>query len=247
MYTLCFFMCCILTYCFFGVSETIQKFRCLRKNAQIVLMNSMEKAIWNWMDTYPNEFADLQVSVSLFKCNMIPRIKLWCSLLSLPFLQRLHFMVAQWLMSTTFLVYHLLLEILQVQLGDNPGELCALASIFPSSLEPSGPIHSCFFGSTATSLSRGTSWLSCSTSLICWGGWMPTLTLELFDFLYCEYFQWILSKSHQWLAYCILSINLGWCLFPTAVVLSNSSVPWVGDYSSGHNTTREAPLITVPL
>lgn len=24
-------------------------------------MNSLEKAIWNWMDTYPNEFADLQV------------------------------------------------------------------------------------------------------------------------------------------------------------------------------------------
>ncbi|KAK4305959.1 hypothetical protein Pmani_022180 [Petrolisthes manimaculis] len=42
------------------LNETIQKFRCLRKNAQIVLMNSLEKAIWNWMDTYPNEFADLQ-------------------------------------------------------------------------------------------------------------------------------------------------------------------------------------------
>ncbi|XP_047489156.1 neurofibromin-like [Penaeus chinensis] len=42
------------------LNETIQKFRSLRKNAQIVLMNSLEKAIWNWMDTYPNEFADLQ-------------------------------------------------------------------------------------------------------------------------------------------------------------------------------------------
>jgi hypothetical protein len=24
-------------------------------------MTSLEKAIWNWMDTYPHEFADLQV------------------------------------------------------------------------------------------------------------------------------------------------------------------------------------------
>ncbi|XP_063853822.1 neurofibromin-like isoform X3 [Scylla paramamosain] len=42
------------------LTETIQKFRSLSKKAQIVLMSSMEKAIWNWMDTYPNEFADLQ-------------------------------------------------------------------------------------------------------------------------------------------------------------------------------------------
>jgi hypothetical protein len=43
------------------ISETNQKFRSLRKNAQIVLMTSMERAIWNWMATYPAEFADLQV------------------------------------------------------------------------------------------------------------------------------------------------------------------------------------------
>ncbi|KAG0717114.1 Neurofibromin [Chionoecetes opilio] len=42
------------------LNETIQKFRSLSKKAQIVLMSSLEKAIWNWMDTYPNEFADLQ-------------------------------------------------------------------------------------------------------------------------------------------------------------------------------------------
>lgn len=34
--------------------------KALRKNAHICLMNSLEKAIWNWLDTYPNEFADLQ-------------------------------------------------------------------------------------------------------------------------------------------------------------------------------------------
>ncbi|XP_049859509.1 neurofibromin isoform X2 [Schistocerca gregaria] len=42
------------------LNETIQKFRLLKKTANLVLMNSLEKAIWNWMDTYPNEFADLQ-------------------------------------------------------------------------------------------------------------------------------------------------------------------------------------------
>ncbi|XP_066962551.1 neurofibromin isoform X3 [Macrobrachium rosenbergii] len=42
------------------LNETIKTFRSLRKNTQIVLMTSLEKAIWNWMDTYPSEFADLQ-------------------------------------------------------------------------------------------------------------------------------------------------------------------------------------------
>lgn len=41
-------------------NETIQKFRLLKKSAHLVLMNSLEKAIWNWMDTYPHEFAELQ-------------------------------------------------------------------------------------------------------------------------------------------------------------------------------------------
>lgn len=40
--------------------ETIQKFKQLKKSAHLVLMNSLEKAIWNWMDTYPYEFADIQ-------------------------------------------------------------------------------------------------------------------------------------------------------------------------------------------
>lgn len=41
-------------------NEAIQKFRLLKKSAHLVLMNSLEKAIWNWMDTYPHEFAELQ-------------------------------------------------------------------------------------------------------------------------------------------------------------------------------------------
>ena len=44
------------------VLEAIQKFRLLKKSAHLVLMNSLEKAIWNWIDTYPYEFAELQKS-----------------------------------------------------------------------------------------------------------------------------------------------------------------------------------------
>ncbi|KAJ8938296.1 hypothetical protein NQ318_020355 [Aromia moschata] len=40
--------------------EAISKFRLLKKSAHLVLVNSLEKAIWNWMDTYPYEFAELQ-------------------------------------------------------------------------------------------------------------------------------------------------------------------------------------------
>lgn len=50
--------------------EAIQKFKLLRKTAHLVLMNSLEKAIWNWMDTYPYEFAELQKNPNeeLSKC-----------------------------------------------------------------------------------------------------------------------------------------------------------------------------------
>jgi hypothetical protein len=52
--------------------ESIQKFRLLKKPAHLVLITSLEKAIWNWMDTYPNEFADLQVFNSGYVCAIIP-------------------------------------------------------------------------------------------------------------------------------------------------------------------------------
>ncbi|KAL0809300.1 hypothetical protein ABMA28_011514 [Loxostege sticticalis] len=42
------------------LTESIQKFKLLRKSAHIVLVASLEKAIWNWMDTYPQEFAEVQ-------------------------------------------------------------------------------------------------------------------------------------------------------------------------------------------
>ncbi|KAK2723883.1 hypothetical protein QYM36_002292, partial [Artemia franciscana] len=50
--------------------ESISKFRVLRKHVHLTLMFSLEKAIWNWMDTYPQEFADLQKTPNedLAKC-----------------------------------------------------------------------------------------------------------------------------------------------------------------------------------
>lgn len=42
------------------LTEANQKFRLLKKSAHLVLMNSLEKAIWNWLETYPDEFAELQ-------------------------------------------------------------------------------------------------------------------------------------------------------------------------------------------
>ncbi|XP_046387119.1 neurofibromin isoform X3 [Ischnura elegans] len=52
------------------LTETIQKFRLLKKSAHLVLITSLEKAIWNWMDTYPPEFAELQrkPNENLSKC-----------------------------------------------------------------------------------------------------------------------------------------------------------------------------------
>ena len=41
--------------------ETISKSKLLRKSVHLVLIASLEKAIWNWMDTYPHEFSEIQV------------------------------------------------------------------------------------------------------------------------------------------------------------------------------------------
>lgn len=40
--------------------EGVTKFKQLRKNAQQLYVTSLEKAIWNWIETYPFEFADYQ-------------------------------------------------------------------------------------------------------------------------------------------------------------------------------------------
>ncbi|KAF7274462.1 hypothetical protein GWI33_012883 [Rhynchophorus ferrugineus] len=40
--------------------EGVIKFKQLRKNAQQLFVISLEKAIWNWIETYPSEFAEYQ-------------------------------------------------------------------------------------------------------------------------------------------------------------------------------------------
>ena len=42
------------------LNEVVVKWKHLRKNNQMILVMSLEKAIWNWLDTYPDEFKDLQ-------------------------------------------------------------------------------------------------------------------------------------------------------------------------------------------
>lgn len=44
----------------FEFLETNQKFRLLKKSAHLVLLNSLEKALWNWIEFHPQEFAELQ-------------------------------------------------------------------------------------------------------------------------------------------------------------------------------------------
>ncbi|XP_071790650.1 neurofibromin-like isoform X1 [Asterias amurensis] len=41
------------------LTETISKFPTLRKSVMATLVVSLEKAIWNWMDNYPEEFMEL--------------------------------------------------------------------------------------------------------------------------------------------------------------------------------------------
>ncbi|XP_055550326.1 neurofibromin isoform X2 [Wyeomyia smithii] len=42
------------------LTETIQKFKSLKKSAHLILLNSLEKALWNWIEFHPKEFEDLQ-------------------------------------------------------------------------------------------------------------------------------------------------------------------------------------------
>ncbi|KAK9889237.1 hypothetical protein WA026_004512 [Henosepilachna vigintioctopunctata] len=51
-------------------TETIQKFKLMKKSAQLALVNSLEKAIWNWMDNFAQEFAEIQKNPNeeLSKC-----------------------------------------------------------------------------------------------------------------------------------------------------------------------------------
>lgn len=42
------------------LSETNQKFKMLKKSIQLILLNSLDKALCTWIECHPHEFADLQ-------------------------------------------------------------------------------------------------------------------------------------------------------------------------------------------
>ena len=42
------------------LNEVNKHFKSLKKSVHFVLAASLEKAIWNWMDNYPEEFTELQ-------------------------------------------------------------------------------------------------------------------------------------------------------------------------------------------
>ncbi|XP_068124582.1 neurofibromin isoform X3 [Hyperolius riggenbachi] len=41
------------------LQETVHKFKSLKKVAQLAVINSLEKAFWNWVENYPDEFTKL--------------------------------------------------------------------------------------------------------------------------------------------------------------------------------------------
>lgn len=52
------------------LTEAIQKFKMLKKSAHLILLSSLEKAIWNWIEFHPKEFEELQQNPNedLSKC-----------------------------------------------------------------------------------------------------------------------------------------------------------------------------------
>lgn len=44
------------------ILEIIQKFRLIKKPGQFILLNALERALWNWIEYHPHEFAELQAT-----------------------------------------------------------------------------------------------------------------------------------------------------------------------------------------
>lgn len=40
--------------------EINQKFRMVKKSAHLAMLISLEKAVWNWVEFHPHEFAEIQ-------------------------------------------------------------------------------------------------------------------------------------------------------------------------------------------
>lgn len=43
-----------------AIAEVVQKFRAIKKAGQVILLCAFERALWNWIECHPIEFADLQ-------------------------------------------------------------------------------------------------------------------------------------------------------------------------------------------
>lgn len=50
------------------------KFKSLRKNTHYILLSNVEKAIWNWIETYPQEFMELQSKANDELCDCCDKL-----------------------------------------------------------------------------------------------------------------------------------------------------------------------------
>lgn len=50
------------------------KFKSLRKNTHYTLLGNVEKAIWNWIEAYPNEFMELQCKPNEELCDCCDKL-----------------------------------------------------------------------------------------------------------------------------------------------------------------------------
>nr|XP_046149876.1 neurofibromin-like [Oncorhynchus gorbuscha] len=72
------------------LQETVLKFKALKKPAQLAVINSLEKAFWNWEENYPDEFTMLlpETTDRHGRCCLtwwtallrVPRGRQWCGL-----------------------------------------------------------------------------------------------------------------------------------------------------------------------
>lgn len=53
------------------LTETTAKIKLLKKSAHLILLNSLDKALWTWIEVHPHEFAELQRTPNeeLSKCS----------------------------------------------------------------------------------------------------------------------------------------------------------------------------------
>lgn len=57
-----FYSCFIFTPFSIVSTEINIKFKMIKKPGQFILINAVERAVWNWIEYHPHEFADLQAT-----------------------------------------------------------------------------------------------------------------------------------------------------------------------------------------